>query len=183
MSNKKQLKKHIEQLLIEAKELDDQRGKNTQALFDRRLFKCKARSLLPCAKEAMSTYKNLLTEQSRGTENLERIEHLSNHLINQINAIQRELATVQLRETELSGYAQQKTSLKALYQELIQHTEWERRLSEMVREKENAWNLASKQDKERANKSFILTEQRLIRCQKAKLAIESEIEQREKNND
>lgn len=177
MSHLDVLYKQIKQLLNEAKSHDAQQDKPTSALFDRYLFKCRSRYLVPCVNEALSTYQDIKKTQLLNSSNkVEQVEHLSSHLLNQLSAIKRELATGKIRN-EIPYYQKKpEPSLEALYLDLAQHIEWERRLTEMAKAKADNWRSAPKHDKAQAKKSVILVEQRLIRCQTAKKAIETDIQ-------
>lgn len=175
MSHLKQIKSHLQQLLLQAEQIDSQQGRADNALFDRTLFKCSSTLLTPYVKEALLLYKELKALQSKQNSNQAQAEYLSERLVNQITAVQRELATHKLQFCDFST-PQDQTELSELYQELMQHNEWERRLIEMVTTKQQLWQSASKSTKNQAKKALVLTEQRLARCQKSKLAIEKLIE-------
>lgn len=175
MSHLKQIKSHLQQLLSQAEKLDRQQGRADKALFDRTLFKCSSTLLTPYIKEALLVYKDLKSLQNKPSLHNEQAEYLSERLLNQIAAVQRELATHALR---INGFStqQNQTELSDLYRELMQHNEWERRLTEMVASKQRLWQSATTSNKAHAKKALVLTEQRLARCQKAKLVIEKLIE-------
>lgn len=181
MSSLIQVKQNLEQLAIQASQLDRQRGEHHQPLFDQTLFHCQARLLVPCVKEAESTYHTLAREQESGRLTTLRAEYLSEQLLAQISAIQRELATYGLRNSEPKHRNHYRKPINVLYQELAQHQEWERRLQDMVREKEQQLSLAAPYQQQDAQKALIATEQRLARCQQAKLKLEKQITYREKD--
>ncbi|WP_171972096.1 primosomal replication protein PriC, partial [Vibrio panuliri] len=56
----------LEQLAVQAAELDRSRGEHHQALFDERLFHGSSRLLVPCVKEAQATLTTLMREQESG---------------------------------------------------------------------------------------------------------------------
>ncbi|MCV5342437.1 primosomal replication protein, partial [Escherichia coli] len=67
-----------------------------------------------------------------------RAEYLTERLVAQIGAIQREISTTKIRKNEIKHSSYFRKSINVLYQELAQHQEWARRLREMVLEKERA---------------------------------------------
>lgn len=181
MINVAQISLIIEQLLKKAEAFDKQFGKSASARFDRSLFKCNSKRLTPCVKESQSLMQeidSLLKQQSIATD---KIDYLTQRLVNQLEAVQRELATHQIRESELASNNIDSIDLKQLYRDLEQHSEWERRLKQIVSSKEQAFQNAPEQFKHQTRKSLIVAEQRLSRCQKAKLAIEAQITQKEGN--
>lgn len=56
--------------------------------------------------------------------------------MSQIQAVQRELATQQIRKNEPKRSAGWRKPIHELYQDLAQHQDWERRLAAMQRDKE-----------------------------------------------
>ena len=56
--------------------------------------------------------------------------------MSQIQAVQRELATQQIRKNEPKRSVGWRKPIHELYQDLAQHQDWERRLSAMQRDKE-----------------------------------------------
>jgi len=177
--NLRQVSMILTQLLKKAEAFDKQLGKSESAKFDRTLFKCSSKHLTPCVRESQSLFQeidSLLKQQSTTTT---KIEFLSERLVNQLEAIQRELATHQIREFEPSSNNIESIDLQQLYRDLEQHIEWERRLKQIVTAKEQAFQSAPEQFKPQARKSLVVAEQRLSRCQNAKLAIEAQITQKE----
>ncbi len=181
MTNFNQLKQTLAQLEIQAAELDRRRGEHHQPLFDERLFHGQARLVTPCVKEALSTYETIRRESDTGRLTAARAEFLSERLLAQLSAIQRELATTKLRQHEPKHRSHFRKPINSLYQELAQHQEWERRLIDMVREKEYLVNHTSFAQQQEAQKALLATEQRLKRCQAAKLKLENQITYRERN--
>ncbi|MDC5848216.1 primosomal replication protein [Vibrio europaeus] len=181
MSKVKQLQSTLEQLAINAAALDRQRGEHHLALFDERLFRCKAKLLVPCVKETQSTLDSIMREEDAGKLTAMRAEYLTERLLAQISAIQRELATTTIRKNEPKHSSYFRKPINELYQHLAQHQDWERRLMEMVREKELALQYAPPFQQQSAQQALMATEQRLQRCQEAKLKIEKQITYRERN--
>ncbi|WP_070963019.1 primosomal replication protein PriC [Vibrio sonorensis] len=179
--NLEALSQTIDKLSEDAAHLDRQRGEHHQPLFDQQLFHCKAKLIVPCVSELRSTYHSIVREKESGKLTSLRAEFLTERLLAQLTAIQRELATVTIRKKEPKHYTHFRKPINELYQELAQHQEWERRLKDMVKEKEFALSSAPPFQQANAQKALIATEQRLKRCQQAKLNIEKKITFREKN--
>ncbi len=181
MKDFNQLKDTLDQLDIQAAQLDRQRGEHHQPLFDERLFRGQSRLLSPCVKEAISTFESITRESQNGLLTSLRAEFLTERLLAQLSAIQRELATTSIRGNEPKHASYFRKPINTLYQELAQHQDWERRLKDMVREKEYLVNHASLSEQQSAQKALLATEQRLKRCQAAKLKLENQITYRERN--
>ncbi|WP_394128253.1 primosomal replication protein [Vibrio hepatarius] len=181
MSKIHQLKSTLEELAVQAAGLDRQRGEHHLALFDERLFRCKAKLLVPCVKETQSTLQSIIREEEAGKLTTMRAEYLTERLFAQVSAIQRELATTKIRKNEPKHKSYFQKPINELYQHLSQHQDWERRLMEMVRDKELALQYAPPFQQQAAQQDLLTTEQRLKRCQEAKLKIEKQITYRERN--
>ncbi|KOO16416.1 prepilin peptidase [Vibrio xuii] len=181
MSKINQLKSTLEELVVQAASLDRQRGEHHLALFDERLFQCKAKLLVPCVKETQSTLQSIIREEEAGKLTAMRAEYLTERLFAQVSAIQRELATTKIRKNEPKHKSYFQKPINELYQHLSQHQDWERRLMEMVRDKELALQYAPPFQQQAAQQDLLTTEQRLKRCQEAKLKIEKQITYRERN--
>ncbi|GAL11704.1 primosomal replication protein N prime prime [Vibrio astriarenae] len=110
-----------------------------------------------------------------------RAEYLTDRLISQIAAIQRELSTVRIRSKEPKHSSYFRKPINVLYQELAQHQDWERRLHEMVLDKQRALTSAPAFYQQQAQQALLTAEQRLERCRAAKLKIENQITYREKH--
>jgi len=172
---------HLEKMSQQAANLDRRRGEHHQPLFDERLFHCRARLLLPCVEEAKATYQSIEREQASGRLTATRAEYLSEQLLAQMAAIQREISTVTVRSNEIKHSSHFRKPINQLYQELAQHNEWERRLKEMVLEKQRELDKAPAFLQQEAQKALMTTEQRLLRCQQAKHKLENQITYRERN--
>lgn len=181
MSDFSRLNTLLEQLKQHAAQLDRQRGEHHQPLFDAVLFHCHGKLLTPCVQEAQSTLGTILREQDAGKLTQARAEYLTERLLAQISAIQRELSTQSIRKTEPKHSSYYRKPISDLYQDLAQHQEWERRLMEMVRDKQYAVDSAPAFQKQAAQQALLTVEQRLKRCQTAKAKIEKQITYREKN--
>ncbi|PJC87656.1 prepilin peptidase [Vibrio sp. HA2012] len=176
-----QLDDKLEQMAQQAAQLDRRRGEHHQPLFDERLFHCLSRLLVPCVAEARKTYTTILREQESGLLTTLRAEYLTEQLLAQISAIQREISTQAVRKTEIKHASHYRKPINLLYQDLAQHQEWETRLMDMVREKEQILATAPPFQQQQAQKALIATEQRLERCRAAKLKLEKQITFRERH--
>lgn len=170
----------IQSLEENAKAIDNKFGEHTSARFDRTLFQCNSKLLLPCVKELNQTFNELAKEiDSTGKNTPSTIEYLSERLLNQISAIQREIATVGLRRKEpkvfIKGY-----TLDDLYQQLSQHQDWERRLQQMLLDKSDTLTSSVPEHRQAIQQQIINLEQRLARCQQAKNQLEKKIALRER---
>ena len=99
--NIKQLSENLNQMSNQAAMLDRQRGEHHVPLFDERLFHCRSRLLTPCVKEANATLDAIIREQNEGKLTALRAEYLTERLVAQITAIQREISTPKIRKGEI----------------------------------------------------------------------------------
>lgn len=90
-------------------------------------------------------------------------------------------STQSIRKSEPKHSSYYRKPISDLYQDLAQHQDWERRLMEMVRDKQYALEQASVFQKQAAQQALLAVEQRLKRCQEAKAKIEKQITYREKH--
>lgn len=181
MSNFSQLATILDDLSKQAAQLDRRRGEHHLPLFDEHLFHGKARLVVPCVQEAKSTYESIVREKKHNRLTPARAEYLTELLLAQIGAIQRELSTQKIRKGEIKHSSYYRKPINELYQELAQHQEWTRRLKEMVIEKEQELKNAPSFYQQQTQKTLLATEQRLKRCEEAMLKIEKQITFREKN--
>ncbi|EGR1982411.1 TPA: prepilin peptidase [Vibrio parahaemolyticus] len=179
--NIEQLSQSLEHMANQAATLDRQRGEHHVPLFDERLFSCRSRLLTPCVKEAKSTLDAIIREQNENKLTALRAEYLTERLVAQIGAIQREISTTKIRKNEIKHSSHFRKPINVLYQELAQHQEWARRLREMVLEKERAVETAPSFMRAEAQKVLLATDQRLARCEAALLKLENQITHREKH--
>ncbi|WP_423839681.1 primosomal replication protein [Vibrio mytili] len=179
--NIEQLSQNLDHMAKQAAVLDRQRGEHHVPLFDERLFSCRSRLLTPCVKEAKATLATILREQAENMLTSQRAEYLTERLVAQISAMQREISTTKIRKNEIKHSSHFRKPINALYQELAQHQEWARRLREMVLDKERALASATSFQRAEAQKVLLATEQRLARCEAALLKLENQITYREKH--
>ncbi|EJN6829760.1 primosomal replication protein [Vibrio cidicii] len=179
----KEVAEKLEQMAVQAIELDSLRGEHHAPLFDEQLFSCRAHVLTPCVEEAKATLETLMREQNEQILTSQRAQFLSERLLTQLAAISRELLADKVTRKDASvamNYSRKPINL--LYQELAQHQEWRRRLRELVTEKQRALVMASAPDRAQAQQALLVAEQRLSRCQAAILKIENQITDQEKDN-
>ncbi|BCN24627.1 primosomal replication protein [Vibrio alfacsensis] len=179
--NIKQLSDNLEHMSKQAAMLDRQRGEHHVSLFDERLFHCRSRLLVPCVKEASATLDAIIREQKENKLTALRAEYLTERLVAQISAIQREISTTKIRKGEIKHSSHFRKPINVLYQELAQHQEWARRLREMVLDKQRSLDSSPSFARAEAQKVLLATEQRLARCEAALLKLENQITYREKH--
>ncbi|WP_086984540.1 primosomal replication protein [Vibrio aphrogenes] len=182
MSHFQEIANKLETLSQQAAQRDRYKGEHHQPLFDEHLFRCRARLLVPCVSEAKSTYESIIREQQAKRLTQLRAEHLTQRLIAQLEAIQRELATTKIRHNEIKHSSHYRKPISELYQDLSQHQEWEIRLKDLVLQKTRHVEQCSSFERAKAQQDLLVTEQRLERCQAAKLKIEKQITFRERHN-
>ena len=179
--NLKQLAQSLEGISKQAAILDRQRGEHHVPLFDERLFSCRSRLLVPCVKETCATLDSIMREKEQNKLTLLRADYLTERLVAQISAIQREISTTRLRKGEIKHSSHFRKPINVLYQELAQHQEWARRLRQLVIEKQIAASASTGFNKTEAQNVLLATEKRLERCEAALLKLENQITYREKN--
>ncbi|MFD2180139.1 primosomal replication protein PriC [Veronia pacifica] len=175
------IKQQLEQMAKHAADIDRKRGEGRRPLFDERLFKCRSKLLTACVNETQSIISTLEKEQQSGKLSAARADHLCETLLNQVSALQREMATLGIREKEKHYAPKTSVSISQLYQDLAQHQGWERRLEDMVRDSETQLSQCDTLKEQQAcQKKLLALEKRLSRCREAKARIEGRISFREK---
>lgn len=183
MTNFSSIEMMLEQLSKTAAEIDSRRGEQRLPLFDERLFGCRSRYLIPCINETKSTLGSIQREEKAGLLTSQRAEYLTQMLVAQIEAVQREVATQRIRSNEPRPKGSYRKPISDMYQDLAQHQEWERRLGQMVREQEHAVNNChSFTQQQGLQKTLLTTEKRLQRCKDAMKRLEQQITYREQND-
>ncbi|CAH0526425.1 hypothetical protein VHP8226_01799 [Vibrio hippocampi] len=164
--NRAQLQAKLSTLHANA-ERYDRSAKPAALPFDEQLFFTRSEKLLPYVKELNDNF-----QQLGHSANSERNDYFAERFVNQLQALERFLASRE--HTQPSSPTQ---SLLELRESLAQHREWERKLCELVRNKEN---LASQnqQHLESANE-VVIAQQRLNRCRNAIYQLEETIAQQE----
>ncbi len=171
----------IAQLKTQAANLDRTRGEANKPLFDEQLFRCRSKLLTPCVNEIASEIFKLRQEQQSGRLLPTRTQHICEKIVAQIQAVQREFATVSIRKNEPKYRSTHYQPLNEIYQNLNQHKDWERQLKTKLRDKEfelsqcSDWQLQQKLQHE-----VLVLEGRVSRCQQALTKIEQTIMKRER---
>lgn len=108
----------------------------------------------------------------------QQVKFLATQILQQIEALTRELSTQTLRKQE-NQLSQRKKSVD-LYQKLAQHQDYERRLQSMIQDRELALTQAqSFVRQQELQKEIAALENRLARCKSALVSIEKGIERQE----
>ncbi|MUL15985.1 primosomal replication protein [Aliivibrio fischeri] len=183
MTNFTSIEIMLEQLGKTAAEIDRRRGEQRLPLFDERLFGCRSRYLVPCINEAKATLGSIQREEKTNILTTQRAEYLTQMLVAQIEAIQREVATQRIRSNEPRPKGSYKKPISDMYQDLAQHQEWERRLAQMVNDQELAINQCySFSQQQDLQQKLLATEKRLQRCKEAMIRLEQQITYREQHD-
>lgn len=174
-----ELNAYLNDLSEQAAHRDRISGEHHQALFDEQLFHSRSRLLTPYVIEAKSTLTTLIHERDAKRLTAFRATHLSERLLAQVSALKRELATSKMRQKEPRHWQHSRKPINHLYQELAQHQEWELRLKDLVLTQKYKLTQTSGEAQIAAQQALITAENRLSRCQAAKLKIEKKITFRE----
>ncbi|WP_150137217.1 primosomal replication protein [Candidatus Enterovibrio altilux] len=181
--NLSELKKQLYVLGVHAEEIDHQCGQAIQPLFDQQLFGSLFYFLMPCVSEALSVLKTLEREPLDNFLSTERAVYLCEKLMNQISALQREVAILSVKTKKKDSTAKVSMSISQLYHDVAQHQGWEVRLVAMIKDAEEILkHRCSFTELEQAKKYLIALEKRLVRCSAARQKIEAEVAYYEKKN-
>lgn len=146
----------------------------TQPRFDNQLFHQRDARLSHYLAEVEKNFSGLKQEVQKGRQ--EQVAFLAERIVTQITALQRELATLILREKNITKV---KPGTDA-YQTLAEHQDYERRLQEMLRDKESLLFKQTTIDaQQKSQKELATLEGRLMRCRQALRRIEKQIERLE----
>lgn len=166
------LRTRIEELAIAIAPLAQQR--TSQARFDRKLFATPSTQLKDYLQEVHVNMDKLQScvEQARA----DQVSFLAEKLVEQIAALQRELATKELRQTE-----QQQPEAENFYQKLATHQDYERRLQAMINDRESQHaQQTTLVGQQKLQREILALEGRLQRCRQALVRIERVIERQER---
>jgi|GEM_PF-24654 len=145
-----------------------------QARFDHQLFHNHSTRLGDYLLEVQQTMAQL--KQSVQNNRPDRVAWMAERIVLQMGALQRELATQSLRNSETVPVAEKEN----LYEKLSRHQDFERRLRDMIADRESSLafqeTLAQQQNIQR---ELAALEGRLQRCLQALKRIERSIEYRE----
>lgn len=151
-----------------------------RSYFNRQLFNQRAKYLTDYQLEIEKNFAQLKIEVAH--QRAAQVRFLTEHLVAQISALQREMATNSLRKEEKP--VKKSYTTDHAYQNLAQHQEYKRRLKEMVSDRENLLlrqeNLTGRQKLE---KELATLAGRLSRCDAAIKRLEKSIEQGDRSTD
>ncbi|EKT54190.1 primosomal replication protein PriC [Providencia sneebia] len=168
------LKTQIDLLQTRIAPIADQEFSHSR--FDRQLFSRKSTHLGDCQKELLKLYDQLC--HSVSLNHKEQVNFLATKITNQIQALSRELSTQSLRKKE-DEYREKKEQID-LYERLVQHQDFERRLLAMLNERElQLTNLTDHTKQHQYQKEIATLAGRLYRCRQALVRIEKAIEHQE----
>lgn len=176
MSDLSRLEAIVDQLLHEAIQIDRQRKEAKYPLFDEQLFHCRSKLLTPCVKEIQHEISALRQERQAGKLLASRTQYICESIVAQIQAVQREIATQNIRKNEPRKKAGWRKPINELRQDLAKHKEWESRLAAMVRDKEMQLSRsATFAEQQSMQKEVLALEGRLTRCRSSLANIEKSI--------
>ncbi|AUH01676.1 primosomal replication protein [Pectobacteriaceae bacterium CE70] len=148
----------------------------SQSRFDRQLFSCYGTRLGDYLHEVQQNHQHL--RQYVAEKRTERVAFMAEKLLAQITALQRELATQQLRQQEPTS-----APPKDLYHKLSEHQGFERRLLAMIQDRESLlYQQTTLSEQQRLQKELAALEGRLLRCRQALSRLEKQIERREQGH-
>lgn len=166
------LHSRIEELATAIAPISLQRA--SQARFDKKLFATHSTQLKDYLLEVRANMDKL--QHSVEQKRTEQVAFLAEKLVEQLAALQRELATKELRKSE-----RQQSEAENFYQKLATHQDYERRLQAMINDRENQHagqtTLAGQQKLQR---EILALEGRLQRCKQALTRLERIIERQER---
>ncbi|OAN18536.1 prepilin peptidase [Photobacterium jeanii] len=175
------LKSLVSQLQLEAAKVDRQRGEAYRPLFDEQLFLCRSKLLTPCVDEISHEISALEREQKAGKLQVARTAHMCEKIVAQVQAVQRELATQQVRQREPRRADNYRRPIHELYQDLAKHQDWERRLKATTQDKTLMLNhCQSLAEQQKLQQEITAFEGRIQRCKAAIAKIEKQITQQER---
>ncbi|NHB92576.1 primosomal replication protein PriC [Photorhabdus cinerea] len=145
-----------------------------QALFNR--HSDKLRDYLQEVKHNMEQLKKCVQDNQT-----EQVAFLAERLTIQIEALKRELSTQSLRKKE--SQFEHKQQATDLYHKLAEHQDYERRLLEMINDRELKLNQQTTlSNQQKVQKEIAALAGRLARCRQSMMRIEKSIEYKENTN-
>ncbi|MHA2937955.1 primosomal replication protein PriC [Vibrio sp. RC27] len=166
----------INELKSKALSLDRHGEKTHQRVFDSSLFRNHSYKLHPYVEELEQSLSELIVHCGFDT-NPTKTDYLSERLINQLSAIQREI-----NNQTASRSNEPQLSTHQLHQDLAQHIEWEYRLQTMLLEKTHQLELSLDEDASIIKQAVNTLEQRLFRCQVAKQTLQNRLDRQKRRN-
>ncbi|SFN36464.1 restart primosome assembly protein PriC [Izhakiella capsodis] len=147
--------------------------RSVRARFDNQLFHSQSLRLIDCLREAERNMTQL--SHAVAHDRSEQVAWSAERLVQQIAALERELATQSLRKTEPAHAEPGKT----LYELLSEHQDYERRLQAMIADRERQLEQCASSGAPKLQREIAALEGRLQRCRQALKKIERRIEYRE----
>lgn len=157
-------------------------------IFNRQLFRCDSTKLFDYVLEAEQNFQQLI----KGGNHLAHLTALGEKLTDQITALSQAVRANEVAVKENSYQSNrnktqyQKRYKKAaqqfmvnshqLYEELAQNHEFERRLNEMIYERQAQMSSADEPTRQKLEKEMLALHQRLGRCRRAITAVEERIQ-------
>ena len=163
-----------EQLSVLADRIDSA-GADTvaQSRFDNRLFQCRGTALGDYLADSRLTLRHLTLAASQG--HTEQVAWLAQRLLDQMTALARELATLDMRRRQPAAKAPMDH-----YARLAEHQDYERRLVNLIRDRESLRQTCDDMSRQQQLQQEIAAlEGRLARCRQALARIERQIERLE----
>ena len=146
----------------------------SQARFDRNLFSTHSTQLKDYLSEVQANLAQLQLSVKVGKA--DQVAYLAEKLVAQIAALQRELATLQMRKID-----PQPPVVENLYEKLSTHQDYERRLQTMISDRDSQLAIQTTLvGQQKIQKEIAALEGRLQRCRQAITRIERAIERRER---
>ncbi|AYN27300.1 MULTISPECIES: primosomal replication protein PriC [Buttiauxella] len=146
----------------------------SQARFDRNLFSTHSTQLKDYLSEVQANLAQLQLSVKVGKA--DQVAYLAEKLVAQIAALQRELATLQMRKND-----PQPPVVENLYEKLSTHQDYERRLQTMISDRDSQLAIQTTLvGQQKIQKEIAALEGRLQRCRQAITRIERAIERRER---
>ena len=175
------LNQYIEAIQIQLAQLEVEQHANgkVQQRFDQQLFKPIVKNIDEYLQEITKNYHQL--QQQVKNQKVEQINYLTQKIIDQITALQRELATQALRQSE--QLYKTKSTTEQNYQTLAQYQDYQRRLENMIKDRNLLLDeiMPGKiQDKQKLEREIVQLTHRYERCYQAIKSLESKIEKDEK---
>ena len=146
-----------------------------QPRFDRALFASAETGLKDYLQELRGNFAKLTDAVKRNHP--QQVSFLAERLVAQIEALQREFATQQLRRQDAKS---RRSPLAIMQQKLAENQGYERRLNDMLYERESQLGQCQTlQQQQGIQQELVALEGRLSRCRPALKKIEKQIEQME----
>lgn len=162
----------IEELAEAIAPLSQQR--TSQARFDKKLFATHSTQLKDYLLEVRENMDKL--QHSVELARTDQVAFLAEKLVEQLAALQRELATTDLRKSE-----KQQPEAENFYQKLATHQDYERRLQAMINDRESQHAVQTTLvGQQKLQREILALEGRLQRCKQALTRLERVIERQER---